>query len=286
MSGEPPAAGLEAFQAEIAEVALRAIDHHGFALAGAGALLAHGVISRPTQDLDLFTPAEGGAGEVSAALLAALTDAGCQVHVLESAEQHGGEFLRLQVHRDEHVVDIDLARDWREHPPVRMQIGPVLHVDDAVGSKVTAMIGRGLPRDYIDVAAALRRYERDDLLRLAFHRDPGLRVLDVALCMQQLDRLPDTPFADYGLTDDDVRQVRHTLQDWPRDHEQDHDGRRVHAKVHQQDRTSAAESAAAGFPTPLHEALRQGSPAPAPGPQPCQHTQPQADREQPHRRQT
>jgi hypothetical protein len=84
-------------------------------------------------------------------------------------------------------------------PPVRMQIGPVLHVDDAVGSKVTAMIGRGLPRDYIDVAAALRHYDRNELLRLAFYRDPGLRVVDVAHCMQLLDRLPDAPFADYGL---------------------------------------------------------------------------------------
>jgi len=68
-------------------------------------------------------------------LLTALTDAGCQVQVLEPAEQHGGEFMRLQVHRGEHVVDIDLARDWRQHPPVRMQVGPVLHVDDAVGSR-------------------------------------------------------------------------------------------------------------------------------------------------------
>lgn len=90
-----------------------------FALAVAGALVAHGVISRPTQDLDLFTPTEGGPGEVSAALLAALTDTGCRVQMLEGAELHGGEFMRLQVHRDEHVLDIDLARDWRQHPPVR-----------------------------------------------------------------------------------------------------------------------------------------------------------------------
>jgi hypothetical protein len=184
VSSELPPPGLDHFQAEIAEVALRPIGQHGFALAGAGALVAHGVISRPTQDLDLFTPAQGGPGQAGAALLTALTDAGCQVQLLESAEQHGGEFMRLQVHRGEHVVDIDLARDWRQHPPVRMQVGPVLHVEDAVASKVTAMIGRGLPRDYIDVAAALRRYDRDDLLRLAFHRDPGLRVLDVALCMR------------------------------------------------------------------------------------------------------
>lgn len=232
MSAGPPPPGLEGFQAEIAQVALRAIGLHGFALAGAGALVVHGVISRPTQDLDFFGPAEGGPGQVSESLRAALSDAGCQVQVLEPAEQHGGEFLRLQVQRDEHVVDIDVARDWRQHPPVSMQIGPVLHIEDAVASKVAAMVGRGLPRDYIDVAAALRRYDRNDLLRLAFHRDPGLRVLDVADCMKLLDRLPDAPFADYRLTDDDVRQVRHSFQDWPRDHEQDHEGRRIHALLH------------------------------------------------------
>jgi hypothetical protein len=94
---------------------------------------------------------------VNASLLAALIDAGWQVQGLEPAEQHGGELLRLQVHRDEHVVAINLPRDWR--------------------------------------SAAI-----------------GLRVVDVAHCMQLLDRLPDAPFANYGLTDDDdVRQVRRSL---------------------------------------------------------------------------
>lgn len=189
-----------------------------------------------------------------------MAEAGCQVEVLEPAEQHSGEFLRLHVHRDEHVVDIDVARDWRQHPPVRMQIGPVLHVDDAVASKVTAMIGRGLPRDYIDVAA-LSRYDRSDLLRLAFHRDPGIRVIDVALSMQLLDRLPDAPFADYGLTHDDVLQVRRSFEDWPRDLEQDQAGRSVHAEVHQEGR-SAASLAADGFPTPLQGASHEGAAAP------------------------
>lgn len=258
MSAEPPPPGLEGFQAEIAKVALRAIGLHGFALAGAGALVAHGVISRPTQDLDLFGPTEGGPGQVSDSLLAALSDAGCQVRVLEPAEQHGGEFLRLQVQRDEQVVDIDVARDWRQHPPVTMQIGPVLHIEDAVASKVAAMVGRGLPRDYLDVAAALRRYDRSDLLRLAFHRDPGLRVLDVADCMKLLDRLPDAPFADYLLTDGDVRQVRHSFQDWPRDHQQDHEGHRIHALVHEAQRTSAASLAAPGISAPMNDALGEG----------------------------
>jgi hypothetical protein len=92
-----------------------------------------------------------------------------------------------------------------------------------------------------------------------------------------LDRLPDAPFADYGLTADDVGQLRRRMQNWPRDHEQDHDGRRVHAEVHQQDRTSATglatRLAAAAFPTPLHAALRQGTPAAELAPQPCEHPQ-------------
>jgi hypothetical protein len=285
VTGELDECGLQGFQAEVAKIALRATSGHGFALAGAGALVAHGLIIRSTEDLDLFSPSEGGPGQVSASLQAALTEAGCQVEVLEAAERHGGEFLRLHVHRGEHAVDIDVARDWRQHPPVRMQIGPVLHVDDAVASKVTAMIGRGLPRDYIDVAAALRRYDRSDLLRLAFRRDPGLRIIDVALSMQLLDRLPDAPFADYGLTDDDVLQVRRSLQDWPRDHEQDDVGRSVHAQAQQNGR-SAASLAAEAFPTPLPGALTKeqaASEAASTSPDPA-HPQEQTDHRGSYRR--
>ena len=61
--------------ARVAAIALRAAARHGFALAGGNALLAHGVISRPTQDVDLFTDEEDGveaaAGSVEAALRAA-----------------------------------------------------------------------------------------------------------------------------------------------------------------------------------------------------------------------
>jgi hypothetical protein len=117
------------------------------------------------------------------------------------------------------------------------------------------MIGRGLPRDY---------------------SDPGLRVIDVAHSMQLLDRLPDAPFADYGRRDDDVLQVRRSLRDWPRDHDQDQAGRSVRA---QQAGRSAESLAADGFPTPLQGALTEGLAVPevasrSPGPA---HTQEQTD---------
>lgn len=122
---------MEEFQAEVAWVALRVIGAQGFALAGAGALIAHGLVVRPTEDVDLFSPVAGGPGQVSEALLAGLADAGLTVQVVEPADQHGGEFARLEVTRGPQSVQVDVARDWRQHPPVRLAVGPVLHVDDA-----------------------------------------------------------------------------------------------------------------------------------------------------------
>ena len=85
----------------------------------------------------------------------------------------------------------------------------MLHLEDAVGSQVTALLGRGLPRDYIDVAASLSRFSRARLLELAFERDPGLRMDDVAFAMVRLDRLGDEPFQLYGLRPEDVNILRH-----------------------------------------------------------------------------
>lgn len=42
---------------EIARIALASVD--GFALAGSGAIRQHGVIERPTEDIDLFTASPG-----------------------------------------------------------------------------------------------------------------------------------------------------------------------------------------------------------------------------------
>ena len=67
--GVMPVGGLNR---QVAALALAVAGEHGFALGGGSALLARGVISRPTQDADLFTGQEHGvqaaAGFVEAAL--------------------------------------------------------------------------------------------------------------------------------------------------------------------------------------------------------------------------
>lgn len=50
---------VDAFPTDVARRALDATRAHGFALAGGQALIAHGIVSRPTEDVDLFTNADG-----------------------------------------------------------------------------------------------------------------------------------------------------------------------------------------------------------------------------------
>jgi hypothetical protein len=71
-------------------------------------------------------------------------------------------------------------------------------------------------RDYIDAAAALRRYTLDDMLTLAHSHDPGLDPRDVLEVGRYLDRLPDTRFNRYGLDTAQIEVLRQTLACWPR----------------------------------------------------------------------
>lgn len=252
---------IEAFKARVIELGLGAAAAHGFALAGGNALAAHGLLSRPTQDIDLFTPAAGGTGQVLDAVRAALTAQRYAVRVVRAAAD--GDFAELHVSRDGHSTQLDLGRDWRAHDAVHLDVGPVLHLDDAVGSKTTALLGRALPRDFIDIAAALDRYTRSELLELAFTRDSGLRAVDAALAAQWLDRLDDDQFIPYQLTTEAIAALRARFASWPRDAASDQAAQAAQAAAHRPV-TTAAQRAAAGLPTAVGDAIGQATPPPVP----------------------
>lgn len=132
---------LDPFQEQVAAILLAAADGQAFALAGAGALSVHGLIDRPTEDVDLFSPQPGGVGQAMPAVLQALKQHGYQAHVRRAPENHGGDFAQLVVQRGADSVSVDMARDWRQHDAVRLHLGPVLHRDDAAASKMTAALG-------------------------------------------------------------------------------------------------------------------------------------------------
>jgi hypothetical protein len=210
---------------EVATLALRAAARHGFALGGGNALIAHGVIDRPTQDVDLFTDRERGVAVAADAVEAALRAAGY------SAEKQADMFGLAEVFEglDEQLAEwIITAPDGREmvlqmayfdrgHRPVIMEFGPVLDLDDVLGGKVAALASRAAERDYLDVAAALARgYGVAQLIGLAVTLDPGLTADDFAEAGQRLDRLGDERFARYGLAPADVTRLRERFALWPR----------------------------------------------------------------------
>jgi hypothetical protein len=111
---------------------------------------------------------------------------------------------------------LQLTRIDRDRRPVTMDVGPVLDLEDVVGSKVCALASRAEVRDYVDTAAALRRFTVDQLIGFARRLDPGLTDEDFADAGARLDRLDDAVFARYGLGPRDVTRLRERLVAWPR----------------------------------------------------------------------
>lgn len=213
---------LDEFQTEVARIALQAAERHGFALAGGNALAVHGVIVRPTEDIDLFTNRDNSLGAAAGAVEEALVKAGFAVALIES--ELGGlidgfdqDMAEFEVSRAEKMTRLQLVRFDRHRAPVMMDIGPVLHLDDILGSKVAALATRAEPRDYVDVAAALRNQSSAHLLELARQADPDLTEAEFADAMQRLDRLDDSVFTQlYGLTPGQVSDIRTAFSAWPR----------------------------------------------------------------------
>jgi len=200
----------------IARIALAAGARYGLALAGGYAVSAHGMGNRPSGDVDLFTSwrHRDEFPELTAAVIAALEAAGYKVSVIMSAET----FTRLTLAGPEDGPEekAELSVDWRSHDPVQLAIGPVLHADDAVANKVCALFGRALPRDFLDVDAALMsgRYTREQLLELAADADHGFDRLLFADALGALTQITDAAFAEYRTEPGMIADMRHRFAQW------------------------------------------------------------------------
>jgi hypothetical protein len=207
------------FFSDIARIALAVSDKHGFVLGGGVAWLVNGLVARPTEDIDLFTDTAGGVRAAAGEVTAALTAAGYRVVREEPDELFEGMNADIQeflVASDNRALRLTLCRLDRHRTPVVMDVGPVMHLDDLVATKVAALINRREVRDYIDVAAALERYPLTHILALAHAADPALDPDDIADAGRYLDRLDDARFALYGLDAGAIRVLRERLADWPR----------------------------------------------------------------------
>jgi nucleotidyltransferase AbiEii toxin of type IV toxin-antitoxin system len=215
---------LDELHRRVATIALRVANRYGFALGGGNALIAHGLISRPTQDVDLFTNEEAGVEAAAGSVEAALRNAGFETEREDTAAGLSEMFEGMDdglaewtvTASDGQQIMLQMAYFDRTRQPVTMDVGPVLSLEDVVGGKVCALAGRAEPRDYIDTAAALKRYSIRDAIGLARRLDPGLEDRDFADAARRLDQWGDGIFAPFGLSPADVAALREAFRDWPR----------------------------------------------------------------------
>ena len=181
------------------------------ALAGGGAMLAHDLVERPTQDIDLFTPQADEPTRLAAALAHALRESGALVEV----DRRGPEFSRLTVTMaDGRSVAVEIARDARIRQTVHLGFGQVLHLDEVAADKTLALFGRAAARDLVDVHALSRRYTLDQLCALAEEKDSGFNHPVLADALRAATAHSDAAFTELGLQGDAVASLRNWANNW------------------------------------------------------------------------
>jgi Nucleotidyl transferase AbiEii toxin, Type IV TA system len=248
-----------AVQREVARIALAGVD--GFALAGSGAIREHGMIDRPTEDVDLFTTSQDvtAFGTAVDQVTAELRGSGYQVDQTRRAPQ----FARLHVATRAGVeLDVDLGVDWRQDDPVALDVGPVLSLADAVGNKVGALYSRGEVRDYLDVDAirASGRFSDDQLIAAATARDAGFEVDMFVWRLDAARRIDLDDVTRYDVTADQLESIKARCTEWASDL-RDRPGNRSESQS-TEELHGLTERMRAGFPTPATEASRPRSEPP------------------------
>jgi hypothetical protein len=202
-------------QRAVTQVALTGLDEYRFALAGSGAIREHGIVDRLTRDVDLFTnvwDADAFRNAVNH-VTTTLTGNGYTVDRVRETDM----FATLHVaDATGTVVDVDLSYDWRSQEPTRLQVGPVLAMDDAVAAKAGAIYSREEARDLIDFDAirSSGRYTDGQLVELMAERDEGFDRNTYANQLEIVSHRPDSRFIEYGLTAEQIVGLRERTKDF------------------------------------------------------------------------
>lgn len=173
---------------------------------------------RPSGDVDLFTDWQRRADfpQVVDLVIAALEHNGAGVVIDARTDTFARLLVSLGRESSEEPQKVELAADWRAHPPVILDVGPVLHADDAVANKMAALYGRALARDFLDINAVLasERYSSNRLLELAEAADSGFDRAMFSRALGALDQISDDAFAPYDVDRHAIVVLRQRFAQW------------------------------------------------------------------------
>jgi hypothetical protein len=179
---------LSGFQQEIARLFFSLQSSIGFVLAGGGALLASGLSTRPTQDLDFF----GSPGQVSVSLaLGQFLDAIQQQDWDYELLGHTNDFARVRIIGSTELI-VDLAIDVAPKFPVaQTPIGPVFSPLELAGRKLLALFDRAEARDFVDVYVLSKKFGNEMIFDAAAQIEVSINKQILARMMNALERFSD-----------------------------------------------------------------------------------------------
>lgn len=195
--------------------ALDAGREYELALAGGHAVQAHGLVDRPSQDLDFVTRHPAWMTDIVPPFEDDLRGKGWAVAVL-GVRPLGARLLVTDPDSGE-ACEVELLKEALAHQPVVMDVGPVVDLEDLVVMKVRALGDRGLPRDVIDVHAACRYYSVMELERLGARDDGEFDLVELRDRLESVVWVSDEEFAAYGLGPEDIAELRRWALEWESD---------------------------------------------------------------------
>jgi hypothetical protein len=201
---------LDPLHEQIARIAFALPEAGQVALAGGGAMLAHNLVNRPTQNVDLFTPDPAEVTRLTHALAVALRAEGAQVRV----DRRPG-FSRLAVTVADRRSVCGGSRPRCTHPRSGAAVvRPGASSRRGGRDKTLALFGSAAARDLVDVAALSERYPLERLCELAAEKDAGFdrRVLADALAPAAAHS--DAAFAELDLGPGTVAALRASAARW------------------------------------------------------------------------
>ena len=200
--------GPSAFQIEVANMFFSLPTSDGFLLAGGGALLASGLTSRPTQDLDFFgEKGRVNVGEMREQFLKEVEVRGWNCEVLQS----DAFFVRLHVKSTDEVL-VDIAIDVAAQYPSQLSIlGPTFNHEELAGRKLLALYDRAEARDFADVFVLAQHFGKELLLVRASEIEIFLNIAVLAHMMRSIVRL-----SDWELPIDEslLKDLRFFFEEW------------------------------------------------------------------------
>lgn len=187
-----------------------------FVITGGYAVQAHGLVDRLSRDIDVATDSSLSMDSLASQMVAGLTARGWRVRII-GIEPLSARFVVTDPGLGEDC-EVDILKEAFNRPPKNTPYGPVLALDDVIGTKVRALANRGYPRDLIDVHAATSIRSLAELESLGrLHARDAFSLEDLAARLDATQLIEDEDFAAYGLAEKDIADLRRWAQAWSDD---------------------------------------------------------------------